>query len=129
MKIKIADMENLPAIQNLLKEAALPFADIETHLSGFIIGTENENILAVAGLEIEDDIALLRSVAVKQEYRNKGLGEEIVRVITNMAISKNINSIYLLTETAEKFFSRMGFAAISRNDVHPQIKNTEEYKT
>jgi amino-acid N-acetyltransferase len=41
----------------------------------------------------------------------------------------NVNSIYLLTETAEGFFSKEGFKKIAREQVPPSIKQTHEYST
>ena len=126
--IKPADTVQLEEIQNLLKNSGLPFEDINKHLKDFLCLMNNEEIIAVGGLEIYDDVALLRSLAVVEGKRNQGLGQLVYSALIEHAKSKNFKTIYLLTETAEKFFLKNGFTKVERNIIPDKIKNTHEYK-
>jgi len=128
LKIKQAENSQAEKIQKLLKDAGLPFDDILMHLPDFLCFMEDHEIIAVAGLEINNEIALLRSLAVAENKRNKGLGQMIYSALIEHAKSKKIKTIYLLTETAEKFFLKNGFNKIDRNVIPDSIKNTREYK-
>ncbi len=114
-------------IKELLERSGLPFKDIDKHLLDFLIGESDNKIIAVAGLEIYDDIALMRSLAVEESFRNIRIGEQMVEAIIEHARAKKIHSIYLLTETAENYFSDWGFIKINRDTAPEQIKNTEEF--
>lgn len=126
--IKPAETVQLEEIQHLLKNSGLPFEDIGIHLNNFLCVMNYEKIIAVGGLEIYDDVALLRSLAVTERKRNEGIGQMIYSALIDHAKTKNINTIYLLTETAEKFFLKNGFTKVDRNKIPDTIKNTHEYK-
>ncbi|MBC8046416.1 MAG: N-acetylglutamate synthase, partial [Fimbriimonadaceae bacterium] len=64
-----ATNNELAPIKELLKQASLPFEDIDKHISNFLIARMDENIIGAVGLEIYDDNALLRSIVVVQEMR------------------------------------------------------------
>ena len=127
-RIKPAETVQVEEIQNLLKNSGLPFEDINKHLKDFLCLMNNEEIIAVGGMEIYDDVALLRSLAVVEGKRNQGLGQLVYSALIEHAKSKNIKQIYLLTETAEKFFLKNGFTKVERNIIPDKIKNTHEYK-
>ncbi|MBC8045692.1 MAG: hypothetical protein H7Y00_02765, partial [Fimbriimonadaceae bacterium] len=63
------------------------------------------------------------------EMRNHGKGQKIYDAVIAFAKEKNIKTIYLLTETAEKFFTKNGFSKMGRNTAPEKILNTEEFKT
>ena len=58
-------------------------------------------VVAVAGVEVCCDDALLRSVAVQPDWRRHGLGHELVRRIVSHAEERGFRALYLLTMTAE----------------------------
>lgn len=126
--IQKAEIGQLEEIQNLLKNSGLPYEDIGMHLNNFLCVMNNEKIIAAGGFEIYDDVALLRSLAVTEAKRNEGLGQLIYAALIEHAKTKNIKQIYLLTETAEKFFIKNGFTKVERNIIPDTIKNTYEYK-
>ena len=128
INLKPAETVQLEEIQKLLKNSGLPFEDINNHLNNFLCMMNNEEIIAVGGMEIYDDVSLLRSLAVTEGKRNEGLGQLIYFALIEHAKTKNIKSIYLLTETAEKFFIKNGFTKVERNIIPETIKNTYEYK-
>lgn len=128
INLKPAETVQLEEIQKLLQNSRLPFEDIGTHLQNFLCMMNKEEIIAVGGFEIYDEIALLRSLAVTEAKRNEGFGQIIYSALIDHAKTKNIKTIYLLTETAEKFFLKNGFLKVERNIIPETIKNTYEYK-
>ncbi len=127
METRKAHADDEKAIKELLSEANLPYNDIKTGKQDFILAYENDRIVGVAGIEIYNDVALLRSFAMRPGYRGKGLGSQLYRKINEYAISRNIKELYLLTTTAEKFFKKLGFVVISRDNIPGDIRNSEEF--
>ena len=125
--IREAIRDDLKVIKSLLDNASLPSVDIENHLLNFLVLETSANLVGTIGMERYGDTALLRSLAIQNDYRNKGYGKELYYALISKLKKKNVNSIYLLTETAEGFFSKEGFQKIAREDVPPSIKQTQEY--
>ncbi len=61
------------------------------------VNGEASDFAGVAGLEVCCDNALLRSVAVRAEWRSHGLGGDLVTRIVSDAESRGIHALYLLT--------------------------------
>jgi amino-acid N-acetyltransferase len=125
--IREAAKDDLKQIKSLLDDASLPSVDIENHLPNFLVLEMSANLIGTIGMECYGDTALLRSLAVKKDYRNRGYGKELYYALKSKVKNMNVNSIYLLTETAEGFFSKEGFQKIARADVPPSIRQTQEY--
>lgn len=118
------------AVISLLKAANLPTADITAEmLDGFFGCGDAREPCAVIGLEIHGDCGLLRSLVVDPGHRGSGCGKALVNALEAYASLNGIASVYLLTETAEQFFSGLGYRFISRVDLPEQIKATQEFSS
>lgn len=131
---RVATIDDTAAIHHLLTTAGLPTDGVAELLASdegrFVIaetpGDEAE-LVAVAGLEVCCRNALLRSVAVRADWRKHGLGHQLVQRVVCDAESRGINALYLLTMTAEHYFPRFGFETVARDSVPPEISNTLEF--
>ncbi|TAK48371.1 MAG: GNAT family N-acetyltransferase [Xanthobacteraceae bacterium] len=61
------------------------------------------------GLEVHDDLALLRSVVVLPVVRQHGFGDAIVASLENEARAHNCSQMWLLTTSARRYFERLGY--------------------
>lgn len=122
-----AEIKDLCLIEGLLKQNNLPVEDINTTGKDFFLAYDNSIFVGIAGLEMFGSIALLRSMVVKEEYKNKGYGKLICSLLVKYAKMQNIKGLYLLTTTAKDFFEKIGFEVIERNSVPDAIKNTAEF--
>ncbi len=116
------------AVVALLQAQGLPVADItEEHLEHFFFAGPDGSPTGLVGLELHGPNALLRSLAVGDNARRKGLGSTLVEHAEQYAISKNVRSIYLLTTTAETFFKRLGYGRIDRSQAPLSIERSTEF--
>jgi amino-acid N-acetyltransferase len=127
MEVRNARAEDLESILELLKKNQLLLQGVEKHLQDFIVISEDRHLIGCAGLEIYGMVALLRSVAIREDRRRQGLGKSIIEEIFNMARKREIKELFLLTTTAPDFFNKMGFKRIERAKAHPMIQQTEEF--
>lgn len=116
-------------VERLLGDAQLPLDGVREALTSFVVAEADGDIVGVAGLEPCRENALLRSVAVRPEWRSRGLGRALVERVIDDAESRGLNALYLLTTTAERYFPSFGFHAVAREDVPADVRETAEFRS
>ncbi len=135
LKIKAAKKEDYGAVEVLLRKTDLPPDEIELHMGNFLViqhpeaDRGSELLVGSVGLEIYEDSALLRSLAVHPDFQGTGLGSRLVDRIIEGAKGKGISRLFLLTDTAEEFFKKRGFAVVTRDKVPYDMKQSIEFTT
>jgi amino-acid N-acetyltransferase len=129
-KLRIATRADLPRIEALLTANDLPIVGVAEALDGFIVAEDERDIVGVVGIETCcDRYALLRSTAVAQPWRGRGLGRRLVERAVSEAESRGFEALYLLTTTAETYFPSFGFSKIGRDTVPAEVKATAEFQS
>ena len=128
MTIHRATPADARAILSLLAASDLPELGVTAHLETAVVAREGERVVGCAALEMYDDGALLRSVAVDATVRGSGVGQQVVRAALALAEERQTPAVYLLTTTAERFFPRFGFERITRADVPPGVRQSVEFR-
>ena len=126
--VRPARPDDLPRVERLLLEAALPLDGVAEALPGFVVAEHDGDLVGVAGLEVCCDNALLRSVAVAPAWRSRGLGRQLVTRAISEAEARGIRALYLLTMTAEHYFPSFGFRTVARDDVPADVRATGEFR-
>ncbi|MBI4497675.1 MAG: GNAT family N-acetyltransferase [Chloroflexi bacterium] len=127
MTITPASPGDLAAALALLGEAALPTAGVADHFAHFLVARRGDSLVGTAGLEVYRDAALLRSVAVAADWRNRGLGQALTQAALDRARSRGGHMAYLLTTDAADFFGRkFGFVPLPRDAVDPRLGASAE---
>ena len=128
--IRISRSNDFLPVKQLLDDSHLPIEGVLDQFDNyFILENQNSEIIGCAGLEIYNQYGLLRSVVVRSEFQNKKFGSVLIQKMEEFGKSKNVKEIYLLTETAEKFFSKHGYKVIPRDSVPKHIQESYEYGT
>lgn len=114
------------AIQ-LLTSQKLPTSDLPTSLNDFFVAKEGDQLIGLIGLEKYHENGLLRSMVVHPDFRNKNIASRLVQKIEELAKAESLRAVYLLTETAEKYFERKGYVKVDRSEVPSGIKSSSEF--
>jgi amino-acid N-acetyltransferase len=123
-----ATPEDLKDLLDLLETAKLPTAGVKDHIHNFMLEFGNNTLLGCAGLEIYQQVGLLRSVAVNPIKHSNGVGSKLVKSILEHAKAQQLSNIFLLTETAENYFPRFGFNPVSRAEIPENLQASEELR-
>lgn len=115
-------------VKRLLRDAALPTADLSDRIT-FLGMWREGRLVGVIGLEAYGDVGLLRSLAVDAGQRGTGLGGWLVDQLEAAAAGEGIETLYLLTTTAEGFFARRGYQRVPRETAPPALQATSEFST
>lgn len=125
-----ATPDDLAAVVELLRRCELPFEDLRPgDMREFLVIPAEGELAACAGLQIVGAAALLRSLAVCPPLRLKGVARELCDQLEQRARENGVNSLFLLTATADKFFGRRGYEAVEREAVPAAIRATAEFRT
>jgi amino-acid N-acetyltransferase len=127
IKIMRANNGFREAVVALLQAEKLPVEDLPSSLDQFFIAVDEDVLAGVVGFEMHGAFALLRSLAVKPEYRNKKIASALIDEVESEASNKRFSGIYLLTETAADYFAAKGFQRVERGDVPLEIKRSSEF--
>lgn len=127
LECRSATAQDLPWIVNQLHHNNLPADDVDGFLGTFVVAEDFGNRVGVAGLEPHGRVALLRSMVVTPDHRRAGVGRVLWQAMEALACRLNMVELYLLTETAESFFSNLGFVTIPRTTAPEAIRNTRQF--
>mgnify|MGYP006424600763 CR=1 FL=1 len=130
MEFKPAGPEDKTQVRQLLTECELPSEDItESHLEHFFVVRHENRLKGSIGLELFNKCALLRSLAVQEHIRGKGIASELLKRVETYARFHDVESLYLLTTTAEGFFEKHGYHVTDRNAVPAAVQGTAEFQS
>ena len=126
--VKRVSQKGLSDLRIILLSEGLPVETILTAPVHFYeIETSTGARIGWGGLEIYDKNAVLRSVVVKSVLRGTGAGRVLVDTLLNEARKLGLKRLWLLTNTAENFFGKMGFGHAIRSEAPKQIQDCEEF--
>jgi len=127
--LQSAGIQHLLPLREFLQQLDLPVSDLPSDLSGFTLAFDAEQIVGTAGLELQGSLGLLRSVAVAATHRNQQLGQQLYTAALQYARSKGVQTVYLITTTADRYFEKHGFRPVQRSEVPALIAQTEQFAT
>lgn len=116
------------AILDLVEAVHLPSEGIAEAMEYFWVARAGEHIVGTVGLEVYDDMALLRSLAVTPARQHTGLGRALTETALSYLTTRQFGAVYLLTITAEEFFARHGFCLVARDAVPTSVQQSVEFQ-
>jgi amino-acid N-acetyltransferase len=125
--IEPARPEDLDSVDRILAHHRLPLVGLREHLATMLVARENAAVVGSAALELYEDGALLRSVAVAPGREHGGLGRTLTEAALRLAINLHAPAVFLLTTTAEHYFPRFGFVLIDRTEVPASVQASVEF--
>ena len=116
MKIRKAHISDIKEIQKLVnefarKEQMIPRSmnELYENVRDFVVADEKDGIVGACALHVLwDDLAEVRSLAVKKEFQKKGIGRKMVRSCIKEAKGLGIKRVFVLTYQPE-FFKKLNF--------------------
>jgi amino-acid N-acetyltransferase len=129
IQIRPATSNDVDSVQALLRDCDLPIDGWREHVDSTLVAVDGARVIGSAALERYGDAALLRSVAIDRDRQRRGLGGELTTAAIRLAATSGTRELFLLTTTAETFFSRIGFVAVERAEVPDAVKQSVEFRS
>lgn len=117
------------AMRELLASAGLPIDDLDTSAIEWLVADREGQLAGVIGLERYGQAGLLRSLVVNDRIRGGGLGRRLVERMELHARSQGIVQLVLLTQTADDFFSRLGYELADRQMIPASVRNSAQFSS
>jgi amino-acid N-acetyltransferase len=127
LSITPAMADDAVAIADLLGASALPLDGALACLDSAVVARADGRVVGCAALELYGPDALLRSVAVDEGLRSRGLGRRLTTAALDVASEAGASTVYLLTTTAEAFFHDLGFERVAREAVPAAVRGSVEF--
>jgi len=124
-----AEPADLAAIHDLLSGCGLPIDGVPGDADLLLVARHEGGVTGVAGLELHDGDGLLRSVATAPALRGRGIATRLCDEIESHARSRGARQLFLLTETAERFFAARGYCRVDRAAAPRGIASSREFTT
>ena len=126
-RARVQPVEFSHEVAALLRASGLPSDDAgapQVHLLGC---RQSRRLAGVVGLELYGSVGLLRSLAVADTSRGRGLGQALVARAERVAARNGVRTLYLLTTSAADFFRRLGYAPAPRDSAPAAIAATTQF--
>ncbi len=126
--VRKARAEDVPAIQELVAYFAargelLPrtMNELYQHLRDFFVCELDGEIVGISALSLYwEDLAEVRSLAVRETHGGKGLGAALVNACLEEAVTLGIRRVFALTYRPG-FFEKLGFRPIEKRELPQKI--------
>lgn len=114
--IRKAEIKDLKIIYSLLQEGVnsgkvltRSKQEIKAHLDSFLVYVLKDQVIGCCSLEVySSKLAEIRSLVVKVEFRNKGIGRKLIERCLKEAREKDIYQVLSVT-SAKSLFVKIGF--------------------
>jgi len=126
VEIRRAKAEDIDKVAELLSAAKLPLAGVSECIERFFVAEASGTIVGSVGIEKHGNYGLLRSAAVSEALRGRGVGRRLVDEAIDDARDEGIRALYLLTTTAQDYFPEFGFERIDRELVPVELNASPE---
>ncbi|RPI23111.1 MAG: GNAT family N-acetyltransferase [Actinobacteria bacterium] len=127
MKLRAGTRDDLPAVWAMLDGAGLPTTGVDPADLTLLVADEGGVAVGAAAVEAHSSHGLLRSVVVDPELRRRSLGTALVAAAVAEAEDAGLDDLWLLTETAEGFFSSHGWQRMTAADLPAAVRLSPEY--
>ncbi len=128
--IRKAKIGEIVRIQKLInhyaeKDLMLPrgLSELYENLRDLFVSEDGGSLLGCCALHVSwQDLAELKSLAVDESHKGKGIGRALVEAVLEEAKELEINKVFVLTYVPE-FFKKYGFKEIAREELPHKVWN------
>ncbi len=128
MTIRKAKIPDLKDVQRLVNEFArreemIPRSinELYENIRDFFVAEESDRLCGACALHILwEDLAEVRSLAVRKEYQRRGIGRRLVKKCLAEAKAMGIQRVFVLTYQSD-FFRKLGFLDIDKSTLPQKI--------
>ena len=120
--IRKAELKDVKDVQRLIKLYStrgemLPrsLSELYDNIRDFVVSTQNRRVIGICALHVcWEDLAEIRSLAVEEKNRGRGIGAKLVKACLEEARMLGVKRVFALTYQSD-FFERLGFKKVDKS--------------
>jgi N-acetylglutamate synthase-like GNAT family acetyltransferase len=121
----IEQTRDLKPVRLILEASGLGTEGIDWPAACYLLAYQGDAAVGTVAIESRIDAAMLRSLAVSEPMRRRGIGEALVMAARVAAHTRGARTLYTLApEPRMPWFSRLGFAPIPMTDLTRALAGT-----
>lgn len=128
MQIRNATIRDVPAIHELISRYAemdrmlfRSVSEVYEDLQCFLVAECDDRVAGCCALRVVwEDLAEIRSLAVREDYAGRGIGRALVQGCVQRALLLGIRRLFTLT-LEPAFFEKAGFARVTRDSLPMKV--------
>jgi amino-acid N-acetyltransferase len=120
-KATIADVKEIHSILSLYAQKGLllgrSMSDLYDQIRDFIVARNSRDSMIIGTCSLHicwEDVAEIRSLAVKDDYKHQGFGKKLVKACIDEAKDLGIKKVFVLTYVPD-FFKLLGFQLVDKS--------------
>ena len=113
----------------ILQEVGLLTDGLSPGMPDLYVADVGGAIVGCAALESNGSTGLLRSVGVLPTGQGAGIGGRLIEAVHARVMDLGLESIYLLTTTADEYFLKFGYEPSAEEDLPRVVTGSAEYLT
>ncbi|MBN1176156.1 MAG: N-acetyltransferase [Dehalococcoidales bacterium] len=127
-QVEKARIPDIPQMHKLINDyaskgemLARPLSELYEDIRDYFVIKEGDKVVACGALHVSwEDLAEVRSIAVVEESKKKGLGSELVKACLEEAGALGINTVFCFTYQPD-FFKRYKFVDIDKAELPRKV--------
>jgi amino-acid N-acetyltransferase len=128
MNVRSANVNDVRAIHGLINTYAerdqmlfRSMADIYTNLQTFFVAEQDGQVVGCCALEvIWSDLAEVKSLAVDENHKGRGVGASLVNAAVEKAQAMGVPKVFGLT-LKPQFFEKLGFKVVDKDELPMKV--------
>ncbi|UCC68292.1 MAG: N-acetyltransferase [Armatimonadota bacterium] len=127
-KLRRARAADIQAIHRLINHFAdqdemLPrsLSELYENLRDYYVAEDSHEVVACGALHVTwGDLAEIKGVAVREDHRGRGLGQQLVEACLEDARALGLPRVFLLTYIP-RYFERFGFREVEKSELPQKV--------
>lgn len=124
LRIRAAAPGERPAIATVLEQCGLAAEEVQLREERFHVALLDNRIVGCGAAERHGDCAVVCSVAVLPEYRDRGIGSHLIAAVLMRARADGCRTAVLLTSRCPSYFARYGFSLVPASELAPELRDS-----
>lgn len=129
--IRPAGVEDLGEASAVIERVGLFLGGIDAQFGPqYVLAVAPDGaIVGMAGVETYGSYGLLRSVAVLDSWRGRGIAAELSRDRIAWARTQSLDAVYLFTKHAAPYWARFGFVLVPLDTLPAALHAAEQWRS
>jgi len=128
IEIAPATLADAPSIHELLTDCDLSTLEVLAPGTMYFVARMGEKLVGVCGLEFDGESALLRSVAVDNSARGRGIARDLIDGAIQELHRRSVRVLFLFSKDTGAYFENLGWVEVPVGEAADALRQAPQVK-